>query len=60
MMPHSPRKVTHMIIAVLVSYLTPVLAPLSRANDDRSFEAVCLLSLLGLALTLAFPGMSLD
>ena len=35
-----------------------VLATIWRAKSDPSFEAVCLFSLLGLVLTLAFPGLS--
>ncbi len=37
-----------------------VLAVIWRAKNektDQSFEAVCLFSLLGLLLTLAFPGL---
>jgi hypothetical protein len=36
-----------------------VVAAIWRAKSDQSFEAVCLFSLLGLILTLAFPGLSL-
>jgi len=38
--------------------LLTVIAALWRAKDDRSFEAVCLFSLLGLTLTLAASGLS--
>ena len=38
--------------------LLAVLAAIWRAKDDRSFEAVCLFSLLGLTLTLAVPGLA--
>jgi hypothetical protein len=34
-----------------------VLATLWRAEDDQSLEAVCLFSLLGLTLTLAFASL---
>ncbi len=34
-----------------------VLATVWRLKSDPSFEAVCLFSLLGLTLTLAFPGL---
>jgi hypothetical protein len=48
---------------MLIASLVPVLVAQWRAEnetnekDDRSFEAVCLFSLLGLALTLAFCGL---
>ncbi|MFZ3357136.1 MAG: hypothetical protein WCA56_18350 [Xanthobacteraceae bacterium] len=37
--------------------LLAVIAALWRVKDDRSFEAVCLFSLLGLALSFAVPGL---
>jgi hypothetical protein len=35
-----------------------ILATMWRLKTDSSFEAVCLFSLLGLVLTLAFPGLT--
>lgn len=42
---------------MLIAGLAKVLAAIWHAKRDQSFAAVCLFSLLGLTLTMAFPGL---